>query len=77
VLYFNNLSQDQSLDWLNNGLTDMLTTNLAQIKGLDVLSTERVLSAVQRASKDGKSMDPAQAQSAARDAGASSAWSTA
>jgi serine/threonine protein kinase len=70
VLYFNNLSQDQSLDWLNNGLTDMLTTNLAQIKGLDVLSTERVLSAVQRASKDGKSMDPAQAQSAARDAGA-------
>jgi eukaryotic-like serine/threonine-protein kinase len=70
VIYFNNLSQDQSLDWLNNGLTDMLTTNLAQIKGLDVLSTERVLSAVQRASKDGKSMDPAQAQNAARDAGA-------
>jgi serine/threonine protein kinase/predicted negative regulator of RcsB-dependent stress response len=70
VIYFSNLSQDQSLDWLNNGLTDMLTTNLAQIKGLDVLSTERVLSAVQRASKDGKSLDPSQAQSAARDAGA-------
>jgi eukaryotic-like serine/threonine-protein kinase len=70
VIYFSNLSQDQSLDWLNNGLTDMLTTNLAQVKGLDVLSTERVLGAVQRASKDGKSMDPAQAQSAARDAGA-------
>jgi serine/threonine protein kinase/tetratricopeptide (TPR) repeat protein len=70
VLYFNNLSQDQSLNWLNNGLTDMLTTNLAQVKGLDVLSTERVMSAVQRASKDGKSMDPAQAQSVARDAGA-------
>ena len=75
VLYFSNLSQDQSLNWLNNGLTDMLTTNLAQIKGLDVLSTERVLGAVQRASKDGKSkdgqpMDPAQAQGVARDAGA-------
>ncbi|MHB8214654.1 MAG: protein kinase domain-containing protein [Candidatus Sulfotelmatobacter sp.] len=70
VLYFNNLSQDQSLNWLNNGLTDMLTTNLAQVKGLDVLSTERVLSAVQRASKDGKSMDPSQAQQVARDAGA-------
>ena len=69
VLYFNNLSQDQSLNWLNNGLTDMLTTNLAQVKGLDVLSTERVLSAVQRASKDGKSLDPAQAQEVARDAG--------
>jgi eukaryotic-like serine/threonine-protein kinase len=75
VLYFTNLSQDQSLNWLDNGLTDMLTTNLAQVKGLDVLSTERVMGAVQRASKDGKSkdgqsMDPAQAQQAARDAGA-------
>jgi eukaryotic-like serine/threonine-protein kinase len=75
VLYFSNMSQDQSLNWLNNGLTDMLTTNLAQVKGLDVLSTERVMSAVQRASKDGKSkdgqpMDPAQAQNIARDAGA-------
>jgi len=70
VLYFSNLSQEQSLNWLDNGLTDMLTTNLAQVKGLDVLSTERVMSAVQRASKDGKSMDPAQAQNVARDAGA-------
>jgi serine/threonine protein kinase/tetratricopeptide (TPR) repeat protein len=70
VLYFSNLSQDQSLNWLDNGLTDMLTTNLAQVKGLDVLSTERVLSAVQRASRDGKAMDPSQAQQVARDAGA-------
>ncbi len=70
VLYFNNLSQDQSLNWLDNGLTDMLTTNLAQVKGLDVLSTERVMGAVQRASKGGKSLDPAQAQEVARDAGA-------
>ncbi|HLV85997.1 MAG TPA: protein kinase [Candidatus Sulfotelmatobacter sp.] len=70
VLYFNNLSQDPSLNWLDNGLTDMLTTNLAQVKGLDVLSTERVMSAVQRASKDGKSLDPSQAQSVARDVGA-------
>jgi tetratricopeptide (TPR) repeat protein len=70
VLYFNNLTQDQSLNWLDNGLTDMLTTNLAQVKGLDVLSPERVLNAVQRASKDGKSLDPAQAQQVARDAGA-------
>ncbi|HLW86407.1 MAG TPA: protein kinase [Candidatus Sulfotelmatobacter sp.] len=70
VLYFNNLTQDQSLNWLDNGLTDMLTTNLAQVKGLDVLSSERVLGAVQRASKDGKSLDPAKAQEVARDAGA-------
>jgi tetratricopeptide (TPR) repeat protein len=70
VLYFSNLSQDHSLNWLDTGLTDMLTTNLAQVKGLDVLSTERVMSAVQHASKDGKSLDPGQAQQVARDAGA-------
>jgi serine/threonine protein kinase/TolB-like protein/TolA-binding protein len=70
VLYFSNLSQDQSLNWLDSGLTDMLTTNLAQVKGLDVLSTERVLNVVQRTGKEGKSLDPAQAQQVARDAGA-------
>src|SRR5580704_12760643 len=70
VLNFNNLTQDQSLNWLDSGLTDMLTTNLAQVKGLDVLSTERVLSEVQSATKDGKSLDPAQAQKVAREAGA-------
>jgi len=70
VLYFNNLTQDQSLNWLDSGLTDMLTTNLAQVKGLEVLSTERVMGAVQSATKDGKALDPAQAQKVARDAGA-------
>jgi len=70
VLYFSNLSQDQSLNWLDSGLTDMLTTNLAQVKGLDVLSTERVLNAVQRTAKDSKSLNPAQAQQVASDAGA-------
>jgi tetratricopeptide (TPR) repeat protein len=70
VLYFSNLSQDPSLNWLDNGLTDMLTTNLAQVKGLDVLSTERVQSFAQRTRREGKSFDPAQAQQVARDAGA-------
>ena len=70
VLYFNNLTQDASLNWLDNGLSDMLTTNLAQVKGLDVLASDRVMSAVQKASKDGKTLDPAQAQRIARDAGA-------
>jgi eukaryotic-like serine/threonine-protein kinase len=70
VLYFSNLSQDPSLNWLNSGLTDMLTTNLAQIKGVDILSTERVLTAVQRISKDPKAMDPTEAQKVAKEAGA-------
>src|SRR6202021_1967327 len=50
--------------------TEMRTASLAQVKGLDVLSTERVMGAVQRAAKDGKALDPGQAQQVARDAGA-------
>jgi tetratricopeptide (TPR) repeat protein len=71
VLYFTNLSQDKSLDWLDRGLTEMLTTNLAQVQGLDVLSTERVQGSLQRLGrKDGGAMDPGMAQAVARDAGA-------
>jgi eukaryotic-like serine/threonine-protein kinase len=71
VLYFSNLTQDTSLNWLNRGLTEMLTTNLAQVKGLDVLSTERILAALQRlGKKDASELDPATAMEAARNAGA-------
>ena len=71
VMYFSNLSQDKSLDWLDRGLTEMLTTNLAQVQGLDVLSTERIQSSLQRlGKKDSGAMDPALAQQVARDVGA-------
>ena len=70
VLYFDNLTQDPGLNWLDHGLTDMLTTNLAQVKGIDVLASDRVLGAVRSASKDGKTLDPAEAQKVAREAGA-------
>ncbi len=70
VLYFANMSQDSSLNWLDRGLTEMLTTNLAQVQGLDVLSTERVLSALQRTGKKEGGLDPALAQEVARDSGA-------
>jgi len=71
VLYFSNLSQDKSLDWLDRGLTEMLTTNLAQVQGLDVVSTERVQGSLQRlGKKDSGSIDPGVAQAVARDAGA-------
>ncbi len=67
VLYFSNLSQDPSLDWLNRGLAEMLTTNLAQVKGLDVLSTERILAEVKRLGmKDAKELNPASAMEVAR-----------
>ena len=69
VLYFSNLSQDKSLDWLDRGLTEMLTTNLAQVQGLEVLSTERIQGALQRQGK-ASAVDPGVAQAVARDAGA-------
>ncbi len=71
VLYFSNLSQDPSLNWLDRGLTEMLTTNLAQVQGIDVLSTERVLSALQRmGKKDTTELNPGLASQVARNAGA-------
>jgi serine/threonine protein kinase/tetratricopeptide (TPR) repeat protein len=70
VLYFTNLSQDHSLDWLNRGLTEMLTTNLAQVQGLDVLSTERIQSSLQRMGDKQGEMNPSVAQAVAKDAGA-------
>ena len=71
VLYFSNLSQDHSIDWLNRGLSEMLTTNLAQVKGLQVLSTERILAETQRLGKKGMTeLEPASAAQVARDTGA-------
>ncbi|MGD8817888.1 MAG: protein kinase, partial [Acidobacteriota bacterium] len=42
VLYFENLSGDESLDWLRTGLTDMLVTDLAQSQQVRVLGTDRL-----------------------------------
>jgi TolB-like protein len=68
VLYFRNLSQDRALDWLDSGLCEMLTTNLSQVKGMDVLSTERIASVLGRLGK--KQMSAEVAPEVARDAGA-------
>lgn len=70
VLNFNNLSDDRSLDWLDHGVPEMLTTNLAQVQGLEVLSTERISNALQRMGKSGDHIDPGVAQEVARNAGA-------
>jgi len=42
VLYFENLSGDQDLNWLRTGLTDMLVTDLAQSPNIRVLGTDRL-----------------------------------
>ncbi|MGD8816283.1 MAG: tetratricopeptide repeat protein, partial [Acidobacteriota bacterium] len=40
VLYFDNLSGDDSLDWLRSGLTDLLVTDLSQSPELRILTTD-------------------------------------
>ena len=42
VLYFDNLSGEEELEWLRSGLTDMLVTDLSQSPDLRVLSTDRL-----------------------------------
>lgn len=42
VIEIENHSQDASLNWLGDGVVDLLTTNLAQAKNIDVISSERV-----------------------------------
>ena len=56
VIEIENLSQDPSLDWLGYGVVDLLTTDLAQAKDLDVISTERIRGLVGRQVKPGESL---------------------
>jgi len=42
VLYFDNISGEEEIDWLRSGLTEMLVTDLSQSPDLRVLGTDRV-----------------------------------
>jgi len=68
VIEIENLSQDASLNWLGNGVVDLLTTDLAQAKGIDVISTERIRGLVGREVKPGESLPAGQAQQVAKEA---------
>jgi TolB-like protein/predicted negative regulator of RcsB-dependent stress response len=68
VVEIENLSQDSSIEWLDRGVAELLTTNLAQAKGLDVISTERVRGLIKRRTKEGGKLAPGEAQEVAREA---------
>jgi DNA-binding winged helix-turn-helix (wHTH) protein/TolB-like protein len=70
VIEIANHSHDPSLDWLGDGVADLLTTDLAQARGLDVISSERIRSLMARELKPGQSLPASQAQGVARRAGA-------
>ncbi len=42
VLYFDNLTGDEDLNWLRTGLTDMLVTDLSQLSAISVVGTDRI-----------------------------------
>jgi tetratricopeptide (TPR) repeat protein/TolB-like protein/predicted Ser/Thr protein kinase len=43
VLYFENNTGDESLDWMRTGLTDMMVTDLSQSADIEVLGTDRLV----------------------------------
>jgi tetratricopeptide (TPR) repeat protein len=62
------MSGDHSVDWLQAGVAELLTNDLAQAKGLDVISTERVRGLVNRRTKGQGKLLPGEAQDVAKDA---------
>ncbi len=68
VVEIENMSGDTSLNWLGGGVADMLTTDLAQGRGLEVISTERVRSLISRRTKGQGTLPPSEAQGVAKDA---------
>ncbi len=68
VVEIENMSGDRSIDWLEGGLAELLTTNLAQAKSLDVISTERVRNLISRRTKSEGKLPPSQARDVAQEA---------
>ncbi len=66
VTSFRDLTQDPQLGWLATGMSEMLTTNLGQVQGIDLISPERLVRA-ESEFKKGKAPTPAEV---AREAGA-------
>jgi tetratricopeptide (TPR) repeat protein/TolB-like protein/predicted Ser/Thr protein kinase len=59
VLYFDNTTGDESLDWMRTGITDMVVTDLSQSTQVEVVSTEHlygILAELKRA--DDKVLSP-------------------
>jgi DNA-binding winged helix-turn-helix (wHTH) protein/TolB-like protein/Tfp pilus assembly protein PilF len=70
VIEIENHSQDPALNWLGDGVVDLLTTDLAQASNLDVISSERVRDLIGREVKPGQALAASQAQAVAQKAGA-------
>jgi|GEM_PF-5438893 len=49
VLFFENQTGDQNLEWLQKGLTEMFIRSLSQSSSLSVLSTDRIFEIMKQA----------------------------
>jgi DNA-binding winged helix-turn-helix (wHTH) protein/TolB-like protein/tetratricopeptide (TPR) repeat protein len=70
VIEIENHSQDPALNWLGDGVVDLLTTDLAQANNLDIISSERVRGLIGRQVKPGQPLAASQFQAVAQKAGA-------
>lgn len=70
VMYFDNLTSDASLDWIEAALVEMLTANLGQFENVEVLSSQRLFDIMQQVSEeDAAQIDRRTATEVARRAG--------
>jgi tetratricopeptide (TPR) repeat protein len=68
VVAIENLTEDRSLEWLDRGVAELLTTDLAQAKTLEVISTERVRELISRRTKGEGRLPPGESQAVAKEA---------
>jgi serine/threonine protein kinase len=68
VVEIENLSDDRSLDWLGNGVVELLSSDLAQSKSLGVISTERIRGLIRQRVKGEGRLPPSEAQEVAKEA---------
>jgi TolB-like protein len=68
VVSIENLTDDRTLEWLDRGVTELLTTDLAQAKTLEVISTERVRELISRRTKGEGRLPPSESRAVANEA---------
>ncbi|MFQ5799021.1 MAG: protein kinase [Bacteroidota bacterium] len=70
VMYFENLTGDPALDWIEAGMVEMLTANLGRFENLNVLSSQRLFDIMRQVSgKAATQVDRATATRIAEKAG--------
>jgi TolB-like protein/tRNA A-37 threonylcarbamoyl transferase component Bud32 len=68
VVSIENLTDDRTLEWLDRGVAELLTTDLAQAKTLEVISTERVRDLINRRTKGEGRLPSSESQAVAKEA---------